>query len=289
MNHLDKKRVAKNFSSAAKDYEGHAVLQKLVTERLLSRLVLIKLDPKWVVDAGSGIGFSARALRKKYRAARVLQVDLSREMLACSRHKTRQWFSKQYYACADAERLPVSSGAIDLVFSSMMLQWCNDPERVFAETKRVLRPAGLYLFATLGPETLRELRESWAGVDDGEHVHPFVDMHIFGDALVRTGMEGVVMETEKITLTYPDSVRLMHDLKTLGANNALFSRRKSLTGRGRMQRMTEAYEKFRANGLLPATYEIIYGHAWAPLHAHMKPAAPTVFVPVDALTRQHRK
>ena len=289
MNHLDKNRVAMHFSSAAKQYEQHAELQKLVTGRLLSRLDLMKLNPEWVVDAGSGIGISARALRKRYRAARVLQVDLARAMLVCSRRKSWPWFSGQYYTCADAEQLPVSAGRIDLVFSSLMLQWCNDPGRAFAETMRVLRPNGLFLFATLGPETLRELRESWAGVDKDEHVHSFPDMHLVGDALVRIGMEGVVMESEKITLTYPDSRRLMRDLKALGANNALASRHKGLTGRGKLRRVTEAYEKFRTEGLLPATYEIIYGHAWAPQHAHVKPAAHTVLIPVTALQRHGRK
>ncbi|MGH8119044.1 MAG: malonyl-[acyl-carrier protein] O-methyltransferase BioC, partial [Gammaproteobacteria bacterium] len=117
-------------------------------------------------------------------------------------------------------------------------------------------------------------------------VHSFPDMHLVGDSLVRTGMEGVVMETEKITLTYPDAMRLMHDLKSLGANNALSSRHKGLTGRSKIQRVTGAYERYRKEGTLPATYEIIYGHAWAPMHTHMKPAAHTVFVPVDALQRR---
>ncbi|MGH8120895.1 MAG: methyltransferase domain-containing protein, partial [Gammaproteobacteria bacterium] len=175
MNSLDKNTVAAHFSIAARNYEQHAVLQKLVTERLLSRLDLVKIRPKWVVDAGSGSGFSARALRKKYRTARILQIDLAPAMLVCSRRKSWPWFSRQYYACTDAESLPVTTGRIDLVFSSLMLQWCNDTDRTFAETKRILKPNGLYIFATLGPETLRELRECWASIDDGEHVHSFPD------------------------------------------------------------------------------------------------------------------
>jgi len=286
MINLDRNRVAKNFSIAAAGYEQHAVLQKLVAERLLSRLDLIKLDPEWIIDAGSGTGHSARALKKKYRAARVLQIDLALAMLSCSRKKTSRWFSGQYYTCADVEKLPVVTGKIDLLFSSLMLQWCNDPDRTMAETGRVLRKNGLYIFSTLGPGTLRELRESWAGVDDGRHVHTFIDMHDVGDALVRAGMEGVVMESEEITLNYQDCAGLMHDLKALGASNAISSRHKGMTGRHKMQRMVQNYEKYRRAGSLPATYEVIYGHAWAPAErVQSTRSGQTVFVPVASLKR----
>ena len=286
MNNFDKNRVAKNFSNVAESYEQHAVLQKLVAERLLSRLDLIKLDPEWIIDAGSGVGMSARALKKKYRSARVVQIDLSRAMLFYSRKKSSRWFSGQYFVCADAERLPVPAAKIDLVFSNLVLHWCNDMNRVLAETRRVLRANGLYLFATLGAGTLRELRESWAHVDDGRHVHTFIDMHDVGDALVRAGLEGVVMESETITLNYQDCGRLMRDLKALGVNNADASRTRGLTGQHKMRRMIEHYEKYRVNGLLPASYEVSYGHAWAPAkHAQSTPPGQTVFVPVASLKR----
>lgn len=289
MNNLDKNRIAKNFSRAAHDYEQHAVLQKLVAERLLARLDLIKLSPRQIIDAGAGAGASARALKKKYRSARIIQIDLSQAMLLHSRQKSSRWFSGHYFVCGDAEYLPLETGKADLVFSSLMLQWCNKPDRAFAETRRVLRPGGLYLFATLGPDTLGELRQSWSGVDDGGHVHSFMDMHDIGDALTREGMEGVVMETERITLTYKDCVQLMRDLKTLGANNAHSIRNKGLTGRDKLQRLVQNYEKFRSGEVLPATYEIVYGHAWALQPAREKAPAPEAFVPVSAIRRHHVK
>ena len=286
MNNFDKNRVAKSFGNAAASYELHAVLQKLVAERLLSRLDLVKLAPEWIIDAGSGTGISARAMKKKYRSARVMQIDLSSAMLFYSRKKSPRWFSRQFFVCADAEWLPVPPAKIDLVFSSLMLHWCNDVDRVLAETRRVLRTNGLYLFATLGPGTLSELRESWAGVDKGSHVHTFIDMHDIGDALVRAGMEGVVMETENITLNYQDCGRLMRDLKALGVNNASISRTRGLTGKHKMQRMIENYEQYRAEGLLPASYEVIYGHAWAPAgRAQSTPAGHTVLIPVTSIKR----
>lgn len=286
MYNLDRHRVAINFSAAAAGYEQRAVLQKLVAERLLSRLELIKLAPEWIIDAGSGAGFSARALKKKYRAAHVIQIDLSHAMLFYSRKKSSRWFPGQYFVCACAEQLPVLTAKIDLVFSSLMLQWCNDLDRAIAEAGRVLRTGGLYLFATLGPGTLRELRESWVDVDDSRHVHTFIDMHDIGDALVRARMEGVVMESEKITLNYKDCAGLMRDLKALGASNAIASRHKGLTGRHKMRRMEQNYEKYRTDGSLPATYEVIYGHAWAPAgRAQATRMGQNVFVPVAALKR----
>ena len=289
MNNLDKYRVAKNFSDAAADYEQHAELQKLVAAHLLSRMDLIKLAPEWIIDAGSGAGITARALKKKYRAARVMQIDLSQAMLFYSRKKSSRWFSGQYFVCANGEQLPVATAKIDLMFSSLMLQWCNDLDRALAEAGRVLRTNGLYLFATMGPGTLRELRESWAAVDDGSHVHTFIDMHDIGDALVRAGMEGVVMESEKFTLTYKDCTGLMRDLKALGANNAITFRHKGLTGRHKMQRMAQNYEKYRITGTLPATYEIIYGHAWAPSErAQSTRSGPAVFVPIASIKRNKK-
>ena len=187
------------------------------------------------------------------------------------------------------ESLPVLTGGIDLVFSSLMLQWYNDLDRAIAGTRRVLRANGVFLFATMGPETLWELRESWAHVDNDNHVHALLDLHNIGDALVRAGLEGVVMESEKITLNYQTCAHLMRDLKALGASNAVSSRHKGLTGRHKIRHVTQNYEKYRTGGLLPATYEIIYGHAWAPLHAHLKPTAQTVFVPVESLKRYHKK
>jgi malonyl-CoA O-methyltransferase len=286
MNNLDRHKIARNFNGAAADYEQHAVLQKLVSDRLLSRLNLIKLTPEWIIDAGSGAGFTARALKKKYRGARVIQIDLSRAMLFHSMKKSSRWFSRQYFVCADAEQLPIVTAGIDLVFSSLMLQWCNDLDRTLAESGRVLRTNGLYLFATLGPGTLRELRESWARVDDGSHVHTFIDMHDIGDALVRVGMEGVVMESENITLTYKECTGLMRDLKALGANNAMTFRHKGLTGRHKMQRMVQNYESYRVAGSLPATYEVIYGHAWAAgERTRLSRPGQAVFVPVTSIKR----
>ena len=264
MTNLDKKLVSRHFNRAAAGYEQAAVLQKTVSRRLLSRLELLKVSPEWIIDAGSGTGATARALAHRYRRARVVQIDLSPCMLVEARQHDRVLFNRQHYVCADIENLPVASRSVQLVFSSLAYQWCNDLDRAFQDASRVLEANGLFLFATLGPDTLQELRECWAVVDDMTHVHTFYDMHDIGDALVRSGMENVVMDAETITMRYPDCISLMRDLRRTGAQNANLDRHNGLTGRKRMQALQEAYEQFRQEDTLPATYEIVYGHGWIP-------------------------
>lgn len=287
MSQLDKSVIAGNFNHAAPHYEQYAVLQKIVGERLLERLDLVKIFPQLVIDLGSGAGTTARVLAKRFKSASVLQIDLSLGMLLQSHRKSRRFFSRQHYLCADAEFLPLKNDLSELLFSSLTFQWCNDLDRVFTEIQKVLMPGGMLLFATLGPDTLKELRQSWQAADDNTHVNIFFDMHDIGDALVRAGMTGVVMDTENITLTYPDCYALMRDLKNVGALNANSDRRRGLTGKKKMQEMVSAYEKFRNNNVLPATYEIVYGHAWASADKHSNTSrGGTVFVPVEKIGRR---
>jgi malonyl-CoA O-methyltransferase len=264
---INKTKVAASFNRSAQDYANHAVLQRTVAERLLERLELVNISPKIIIDVGSGPGGAARQLAKMYKGAQVLQLDLSMEMLRQSRSQDSRFFSKQQYICGDAESLPLGRDTAELVFSSLMLQWCNDLDAAFTQMQNTLKKQGLFLFATLGPDTLKELRSSWAEVDDELHVNTFIDMHDVGDALLRAGFVEPVMDVEHISLTYEDCFSLMKDLKTLGASNADDNRSRGLTGKNKIKDLESAYEKYRTGGRLPATYEVVYGHAWAPLQA----------------------
>lgn len=259
----DKHRVARAFAAAADTYDSHAALQRTVADRLLERLDLFRLSPARILDAGAGTGYAARALERCYRGARVLLADIAAPMLARAREQ-RPFFSRQRYVCADTERLPLADGWSDFVFSSLMLQWSADPDRVFAEWRRVLAPGGLLLFATLGPDTLRELREAWQAVDSRPHASAFMDMHDLGDGLIRAGFAGPVLDVEYLTVTYPDVKGVLADLKGLGATNAASGRPRALTGKRAWAAFVQAYESRRTDGRLPATYEVVYGHAWAP-------------------------
>jgi malonyl-CoA O-methyltransferase len=177
--------------------------------------------------------------------------------------RRQSWLRRFARVCADAERLPLADGSVDLILSNLMLQWCN-PEPAFAEFRRVLAPHGLLSFTTLGPDTLRELRSAWGEVDSHTHVHQFIDMHDLGDALVRGGFASPVLDVERYTLTYPDVRRVAADLKATGAHNATMGRARGLTGRRQFMAMQTAYESFRQDGRLPATYEVVFAHAWTP-------------------------
>ena len=277
-------KVATSFSKSAQDYAEHAVLQRTVAERLLERLELVTISPKMIIDAGSGPGDAARQLAKRYKGAQVLQLDLSVAMLSQSRSQDSRFFSKQQYICGDAENLPLVKNSAELVFSSLMLQWCNNLDMAFTHIKGTLKKQGLFLFATLGPDTLKELRSSWAEVDDDVHVNTFIDMHDVGDALLRAGFVEPVMDVEQITLTYEDCFSLMKDLKTLGASNADDDRSKGMTGKIKIKSLASAYEKYRIEGRLPVTYEIVYGHAWTPLQETPPDSLPNeAYFPISSL------
>jgi malonyl-CoA O-methyltransferase len=264
---LDKRRFRNAFERAASRYERAAVLQREVGARLLERLDYIRIDPGCIVDLGSGPGLCTGLLGKRYKSAEVVALDLAPAMVTQARQKLSWWekpFSKQHFLCADAERLPLADRSVDFIFSNLTLQWCRDLEQTFAELHRVLKPNGLLMFTTMGPDTLKELRESWRAADDRIHVHPFLDMHDIGDALMRSRFADPVMDMEYLTVTYQDARTLMRDLKTIGAHNAAESRNRGMTGKARLKSMLAHYETYRRDGQLPATYEIVYGQAWMP-------------------------
>jgi malonyl-CoA O-methyltransferase len=173
--------------------------------------------------------------------------------------------------CADAQRLPLKSASVDLVFSSLMLQWCEPLEQALGEVRRVLSPTGFFAFSTFGPDTLKELRAAWAEVDLLSHVNRFTDMHEVGDALAGVGLAEPVLDVDRLEVTYPDTLSLMRDLKAIGAHNVTAGRPRTLLGRSRLERMSQAYEAFRRGDRLPATYEVIYGASWG---AAGRPASP---------------
>jgi malonyl-CoA O-methyltransferase len=283
---IDGARIRRSFSLAAGAYEESAVLQARVREELLGRLDLVRLEPRCIVDLGAGTGRGAIALKARYRRAEVIALDLSEAMLAVARRR-QTLFRRFRSLCADADALPLRDGSADLLFSNLMLQWCNDPDAVFRECRRVLRPGGLLTFATFGPDTLVELRHAWSAADAHTHVNRFIDMHDLGDALVRSGLADPVLDVERYTLTYPDVRSLMTDLKTIGAHNANAGRARGLTGRQAFRRMLAAYEEHRRDGRLPATYEVVYGQAWRPENRHeSRDAGGEIRIPLDRLRRR---
>ncbi|MGZ5062978.1 MAG: malonyl-ACP O-methyltransferase BioC [Usitatibacter sp.] len=261
-----KRDARRAFERAAASYDSHAVLHREVGARLLEHLDPIRVEPRRIVDVGCGTGGSLEALRKRFPRAQVLGLDFAPAMLreaAARGGWLKRAFSRKAprLVCADAERLPFADGSIDFLFSNLALQWCR-PEAVFAEASRVLPVGGLIMFSTLGPDTLKELRAAFAASDADAHVHAFIDMHDLGDALVHAGFAEPVMEMEALTIEYAKVGDLAGDLRGTGARNALPQRRRGLATPARWKRMVEAYDTMRRGDSLPATFEIVYGHAW---------------------------
>ncbi len=260
---FDSRHVRHAFGRAAKSYEAHAVLQDEVQKRLQERLDEAALEPRQVLDVGSGTARGTAALRKRYPKARTIAMDIALPMLRAAK-KHGGWWRSFSRVCADAQHLPFAEASIDLLHSNLCLQWCGQLDAAFDEFRRVLRPKGMLLFSTFGPETLHELRQAYRTVDATPHVSRFLDIHQIGDAMLAAGFRDPVLERDVFTLTYPNTLDLMRELRAIGATNADPARARGLTGKRRIQHMAEAYEAFRDNGVLPATYEVVYALAWAP-------------------------
>lgn len=284
---LSKPRIRQGFARIADAYDAAAVLEREVGLRMMERLELVRLDPDLVADLGCGTGAMLPGLLKRYPQARILAMDLVPGMVARAARR-RHWLRRPLPVCADIENLPLGSGSCDLVFCNLVLFWC-DLERALGEIRRVLKPNGLFMFSTLGPDTLIELRRCWGEVDSYTHINAFLDMHDVGDALVRNGFAEPVMDTERFTLTYRHFSDLLRDVRHTGAGNAAAGRCQGLTGGGRLRALEASYERHRHQGLLSATAEVVHGHAWGPTRQSLAVARDgEVTIPVTAIHRRSR-
>lgn len=266
---IDRARVRRNFRRVAGSYAQADFLAREVDARMQERLDYVRLEPRWIADLGCGPGLSLPGLQARYPQACCLGLDQEAAMLPRDSRPGgwRRWFGRSQgaasFAVATAEQLPLAPGRLDLAWANMLLPWLEEPRPLFREVLGSLRVGGLLMFSTLGPDTLRELR---GGFRDGyAHTQRFADMHDLGDMLLESGFADPVVDMEVITLTYADLDTLLADLRGAGAGCAMEDRRRSLAGRGLRQALEAHYETWRRpDGRLPATFEVIYGHAWKP-------------------------
>lgn len=273
---IDVDRVRQLFSRPARVQDGD-FLRREIAHRMHERLQLVRLAPQRVLDAGCGSGADLALLHKAYAATQVIGIDASEAMLRSlpgqpgRQSALNQLLGKLLPAksgidllCGDFADLPLGPNTVDLVWSNLALHWHPQPDRVFAEWRRVLRVDGLLMFSCFGPDTFQEVRAAFADVDLAPHTLPFVDMHDFGDQLVEAGFATPVMDMEKLTVTYDNAEKLLADVRALGGN-PLTTARKGLLGRGAHAQLLAGLEKGRrADGKLALTFEVIYGHAFRP-------------------------
>lgn len=260
MNNINKQSVKTAFGNAVNTYDESAVVQSEILKRLLSKLTSITVEVNALLDLGSGTGSAQTELQNLFGNDSYYSLDIALPMLQFAKKNSQ--YELHTAVCGDAEALPYKASTFDLVFSASTLQWCNDIASVFADCLRTLRPQGLFIFSLFGPDTLQELRYSFAQVDSHQRVKNFADMHLLGDLLLQTGFSSPVMEAEKLTIEYRDPMQLLRDLKATGATNKLQSRPRGLLTKHQIDSMLEEYRNFQLpNGAYPATYEVVYGHA----------------------------
>jgi malonyl-CoA O-methyltransferase len=264
---IDKKLTRSHFGKSAATTGSASFLAREVSRRMAERLEYIRVDPQRVLDLGCGTGHDLPMLARHYPKASIAGIDFATPLL---RHAQapRNFLQKllgthvgSQLVCADAEALPLPRASMQMVWSNLMLNWFHEPMPALREMHRVLDVGGMLMFSTLGPDTLRELRNALP-TNNGERVHRFIDMHDLGDCLLNAGFAEPVMDMEVITLTYADLDSLLRELQQAGATNTSHARPRGLTGKGSWQRARESYERLRKDGRLPATFEIVYGHAW---------------------------
>ncbi len=264
-------RVRRAFARAATSYDAHAVLQREIAQRLIDHLRLTKLEPRRILDIGCGTGHFTRLLRRRYPRARIVALDLAMPMLDQARKKEPRrlpWRGVTRFVGGDAMRLPFAEASFDLVTSNLTMQWVSEPEAMLSEMRRVLAPGGLMLFSTFGRRTLIELRQTLAGIEPelAGLVLPFPDVTELGDALMRLPLQVTVTDADLFTLTYPDTMALLRDLKGLGASAAAIPGRggRGLYGRRLIQELARRYPaRHRTeDGRIRASFEALYGQAW---------------------------
>ena len=282
---FDKNKIINNFNNAASSYEKNATFQKRVLEELLENLSYVSLQPKVILDMGCGVGRAAPIISKHFPNAKIVQLDISQKMIFQAKKKNTFWKkNKAQSIVADMLQMPFLSGTFDLIICSLSLQWISDIESVFHETRRCLNNDGLFLFSTLGPQTMHELREAWLEIDDHEHVHNFFEIDYYGDELVRTGFSDPVISREEYKLMFGSPLEAIGSIRSIGASNVSLNRRKSLTPKSKWQSFIRAYEKQGPANKVPLTYEVYYGLAWSNNRNHV---ASEVTVPLSSVHIRH--
>lgn len=251
--------IRRRFDRAAADFDSTDFVHEVTRDGLIERLEPLLLEPKTILDLGSATGGMGRLLRKRFKRAHLVSLDLSQQMLRQAKQR-KSWLSRASFVQGDANYLPFANASFDIVVANQLLPWMPEPQAIFEEVARVLIPGGVFAFATLGPDSLREIERAWATVDSGVHVNRFADMHDIGDGLVGAGLRDPVLDVDRLGISYDSAGKLFKDLTGAGARNTLASRARGLAGRGIFAAMTAALAD--STGKITLDLELVYGHCW---------------------------
>lgn len=248
--HIEKQYVAESFGNAASDYDEYARIQHRIAKELISYCPSEKKQS--ILDLGCGTGYCLPLLKHNYPSANITGADLSQGMLDFA----KSHYPEFSYQIADAENLPFSENAFDLIYSNFAVQWCDDFTNVLSEAYRCLKPGGQLVLSTLADGTLTELKQAWSQADDFQHVNDF-ELPEYLNACVADSPFVIDLAMVKTEYHYYDTVRELTDsLKRIGAHNITQGRAKTLTSPGTIKRFTKALETFRTQDGLPASYEV---------------------------------
>lgn len=248
------------FNKAASHYAEAAFLYRATGERLLSRLDYMRCNPQVILDAGCGLGNLSEKLLECYPKAQIVALDFSENMMKIG--KENHVAPSINRVIGNMLNLPLQSESVDMIFANQSIQDVEDLTGLFLAFHRVLKPEGVLLFSTLGPDTLKELKAAWSSVDTYGHIREWKDLHVLGDALMSQQFIQPVMDREEIVVHYKSPATLLKDLKDQGSYNVHPLRRKGLMGVDARDYLFYQLEQQKKDEKIALTYEVVYGQAW---------------------------
>ena len=260
---IDKEYKRKVFDRHAKTYDEYSSLQNKISDNLFKKLDLIEVRPSLILDLGCGTGRNGRILKEKYQNIRLINYDFSINMLQeAKKNQHKILGTKSEFICGDIEELSFSENTFDVIWSTSSLQWCNNLSDIFKKAKVILKPGGLFIFSTFGPNTLFELRNITKKISNYQKTNNFIDALSITEKLINEGFIDPFVDSEEFCLSYKDISKLFLDLRKIGATSGFKNRNIGLSGKSFLKLIIDGYKEYSYDGIFPATYEAIYGYAW---------------------------
>lgn len=270
---FDRRLVGRHRRRAAGSLAVHAYLFDTMADAVVERLADIARRFPCSLDLGAHHGGLGRRLLASGTVDTLVSCDLAPAQVASA---------PGLRLAADEEILPFRDGAFDLIASAGSLHWVNDLPGTLIQIRDTLAPDGLFVGAVLGGATLSELRQSFLEAEArlegraGLHISPFLDLRDAAALLQRAGFAMPVADIETVTVTYPDALALMRDLRAMGESNALQARRRVPMARATLAAVAADYATRcpAPGGRVYARFDVVTLTGWAPGPGQPVPKRP---------------